>query len=455
MLLPLNSKVNSLFDEGTSLIIVPDLVLMLLRLLLLLCVLLLKSSSSLPTEGKSMTLTCEVHTSLQKPRVQFQFCFFRDNGALTSTCNSSSKLEILAMRTSDSGSYWCEAKPANGKVIRSSRLQIRVHRVPVSDVSLETQPPGGQVAEGEKLVLVCSVTRGTGDITFVWYKVNTGLQLGTKTQRSLTAEFEILMVKESDAEQYYCTADNGYIPQSSGLVSVTVRIPVSRPVLTLRTAGAQVMVGDVVELHCEAQRGSPPILYQFYHKDVILGSSWASSEGGSSFNLSLAADHSGNYSCEAGNSLGTQHSEAVLLNVTVPPENSKRLLTSGSIAGLLSILSTITVLLLFCYWIKRKIGRQPARISPRSPPSPLPQHSTYLNSPSPVPLQPVYENVNLVSGNDVYSLVYSVQQEQGSAPEPSRTFTDEKVSLPIYSKLKKATIAAVDYSDHEDYEDAM
>ncbi|KAM6217197.1 Fc receptor-like protein 1 [Rhynchocyon petersi] len=298
-----------------------------------------------------MTLTCEVYSIPNTTERQRKLCFFRGSERLGSACSSASELQIRTMWTTDSGSYWCQAESTDGRVTRSKNLQIHVQRIPVSDVRLETQPPGGQVTEGKKLVLVCSVAKGTGDITFFWYKGTMGLELATRTQRSLTAELEILPVKESDAEQYYCAADNGYKPRLSGLVSITVRVPVSRPVLTLRPAGTQVVVGDVVELHCEAQRGSPPIFYTFYHKDIIMGSSWASSRKGASFNISLTEEHSGNYSCEAGNSLGTQSSEAVLLNITV----------------------------------------------------------------------------NLVSGNDVYSLVYSIQQEQESAAEPSRTFTEEKV----------------------------
>lgn len=121
------------------------------------------------------------------------------------------------------------------KVLRSWRSQINVHRVPVADVSLETQPPGGQVMEGDRLVLICSVAMGTGDITFIWYKGAIGLNLQTKTQRSLTAEYEIPTARESDAEQYYCVAENGYGPRPSGLVSITVRSkfhypPFSQPV---------------------------------------------------------------------------------------------------------------------------------------------------------------------------------------------------------------------------------
>ncbi|XP_042637835.1 Fc receptor-like protein 1 [Orycteropus afer afer] len=428
---------------------------MLLRLLLLICAplcepteLFLKPSPSQTIEGNSMTLTCEIQPRLQTSKAQLQFCFFKDNGALKSGWNSSPELRILAMWTKDSGSYWCEAKTAKATTtIRSRRLWIQVQRVPVSDVSLETQPPGGHVTEGKKLVLVCSVAKGTGNITFLWYKGAMGLKLGTKTKHALTAEFEILTARENDTEQYYCAANNGFGLSLSGLVSITVRIPVSRPVLTLRTTGAQAVVGDMVELHCEAQRGSPPVLYQFYLKDVTLGSSWASSTGGASFNLSLTAERSGNYSCEASNGLEAQHSEAVPLIITVPTENRRDLLTSGVIEGLLGILGPTTFVLLFCYCLKRKIGRRSARESLRSTSSPLPQDSTYLNSPTPVPLQPVYGNVNTLSGDDIYSLVYSTQLEQESPAEPPRTLSKDKVSLPIYSKLKKITVIDMDYDD--------
>ncbi|XP_073883099.1 Fc receptor-like protein 1 isoform X10 [Macaca fascicularis] len=388
---------------------------MLPRLLLLICAplcepagLLLIVSPSHPTEGSPVNLTCKM-PSLQSSDAQFQFCFFRDDQALGPGWSSSPKLQIANMWKEDSGSYWCEAQTMASKVLRSWRSQINVHRVPVADVSLETQPPGGQVMEGDRLVLICSVAMGTGDITFLWYKGAIGLNLQTKTQRSLTAEYEIPTARESDAEQYYCVAENGYGPRPSGLVSITVRIPVSRPILMVRAPRAQAVVGDVLKLHCEALRGSHPILYWFYHEDVILGSSSAPSGGGASFNLSLTAEHSGNYSCEANNGLGAQRSEEVTLNFT---------------------------------------GRRSTRDPLRSLPSPVPQEFPYLNSPTPGQLQPTYENVNVVSGRDVYSLVYYNQPEQESAAaETLGTHMEDQVSLDIYSRLRKANITDVDYED--------
>ncbi|XP_021095449.1 Fc receptor-like protein 1 [Heterocephalus glaber] len=401
-------------------------------------------------EGGPMILTCEMWLPPRKPDVQIQFCFFRDVQMLGSGCKSSPELRITTVWNKDSGSYWCQAQIVTLSLTKTSLMsQIHVQRVPVSDVSLETQPPGGQVMEGDKLVLICSVASGTGDITFFWYRGALGSNLETKTQRSLTAEFEIALVQQKDAEQYYCAADNGHGPSLSGLISITVRSPVSRPVLTFRTPRAQTVVGDVVELHCEAPRGSPPILYQLYQEDVILGNSLAPSGGGVSFNLSLTTEHSGNYSCEADNGRPAQRSEVVTLNVTVPIGEASNHLTSGINGRLLGGLGPVIFMALpFGYWLKRKIGRRSAGDPLRSPASPVPQQSNYRNSPDSAQLQTFYENVNAVSGDKVYSLVYHNQQERDPvAVERMETHVENKVSSDIYSRLRRADITDVDYED--------
>ncbi|XP_055218551.2 Fc receptor-like protein 3 isoform X1 [Gorilla gorilla gorilla] len=279
----------------------------------------LRASSSTPIEGSPMTLTCETQLSPQRPDVQLQFSLFRDSQTLGLGWSRSPRLQIPAMWTEDSGSYWCEVETVTHSIKkRSLRSQIRVQRVPVSNVNLEIRPTGGQLIEGENMVLICSVAQGSGTVTFSWHKEGRVRSLGRKTQRSLLAELHVLTVKESDAGRYYCAADNVHSPILSTWIRVTVRIPVSHPVLTFRAPRAHTVVGDLLELHCESLRGSPPILYRFYHEDVTLGNSSAPSGGGASFNLSLTAEHSGNYSCDADNGLGAQHSHGVSLRVTVP-----------------------------------------------------------------------------------------------------------------------------------------
>lgn len=95
--------------------------------------------------------------------------------------------------------------------------------MPVSNVSLEIWAPRGPVIEGGSLVLLCSVAKGTGNITFSWHREATRTSVGRKTQRSLSAELEVPAVQEGDAGRYYCRADNGHDPVQSQLLSVCVR----------------------------------------------------------------------------------------------------------------------------------------------------------------------------------------------------------------------------------------
>uniref|UniRef100_H0WRR1 Ig-like domain-containing protein n=1 Tax=Otolemur garnettii TaxID=30611 RepID=H0WRR1_OTOGA len=279
----------------------------------------LMASSFQPIEGGPLTLTCETQLHPSRSQVQLQFRFFRDSRVLGSGWNNSQQLLVPAVWREDSGSYWCEAETPTHSIRKHSRAsQIHVQRIPVSNVSLETLVPGGQAVEGETLDLLCSVADATGNITFSWHRQTTGARVGKKTQHALTAELRIPAVQESNSGGYYCTADNGYGPIQSKAVTVPVRVPASHPILTLRAPRAQTVVGDKVELHCEALRGSPPILYQLYHEDVTLGNGSAPSGGGVSFFLTLTTNHSGYYFCEANNGLGPQRSQRVSLNVTVP-----------------------------------------------------------------------------------------------------------------------------------------
>ncbi|XP_053064930.1 Fc receptor-like protein 2 isoform X14 [Acinonyx jubatus] len=175
-------------------------------------------------EGNPVTLTCETKLSPQRSDAQLRFCFFRDGRALGSGWSSSPELRVPVMWSGDSGSYWCEAETVTPSVRKQSlQSQIHMRRVPVSNVSLEMRAPRGQVIEGRNLVLLCSVTEGTGNITFSWHREATGTSVGKKTQRSLSVELEVPAVQERDAGRYYCRADNGHGPIQSKVLSILVR----------------------------------------------------------------------------------------------------------------------------------------------------------------------------------------------------------------------------------------
>ncbi|XP_036612156.1 Fc receptor-like protein 4 [Trichosurus vulpecula] len=182
----------------------------------------LQTTTSEPTEGTSVTLRCETQLPPQRSDTKLHFSFFRDGRVIASGWKKSQVLP--AIWREDSGSYWCEAKAMTQNIQKqSNRMKISVKSNPISGIIMETQPSGGQVSEGEKLVLICSIAQGTGNITFSWHREGINTSLGEKTRRSLKEKFVLSAVNESDAGKYYCTANNGISTFSSQRVNVTVQ----------------------------------------------------------------------------------------------------------------------------------------------------------------------------------------------------------------------------------------
>ncbi|XP_046505449.1 Fc receptor-like protein 5, partial [Equus quagga] len=227
----------------------------------------LRANSSWPTEGESVTLTCEIQLPPQRSDVRLQFCFFKDGQILGPGWSSSPEFQINTIWREDSGSYWCKAQTVTSRVWKQSRTsQIYTRRV-VANVQMHTRPALELVFAGQELVLICSVDGVPGPVRILWYKTSNKKPMKAKIQNSLNEEFKISMVKKRDAGEYYCEANNGRLSFRSKPVTINVKVPVSPPGLTLSPPGDRAPEGDVVTLQCKAQRGSLPIQYQFFRED--------------------------------------------------------------------------------------------------------------------------------------------------------------------------------------------
>ncbi|NXJ39726.1 FCRL2 protein, partial [Ciconia maguari] len=117
-----------------------------------------------------------------------------------------------------SGRYWCKA--IVGQFFptwkESALATVVVQGVPVSGVSLEVQPPGGHVVEGDSLVLGCLVAAGTGPLSFSWHRQGSAAPLATGPRYKLRA------VQHQDSGCYHCTATNGGTMANSPPLWVTV-----------------------------------------------------------------------------------------------------------------------------------------------------------------------------------------------------------------------------------------
>ncbi|XP_044530957.1 Fc receptor-like protein 2 [Gracilinanus agilis] len=424
----------------------------------------LKATTSQPTEGTSVTLSCETQLPSQRSDTKLHFSFFRDGRVITSSWKNSQVLQIPVIWREDSGSYWCEAKAVTQDVYRQSKhLKIQVKRIPLAGILLETQPSETQVIEGEKLILICSVAEGTGNITFCWLKDDTKECIKRRTQHSLKDELVLSMMTKSDEGEYHCIANNNISTIASNSVAITVIIPVAQPLLTLSAIGMQAIAGDVVEFRCEALRGSAPIFYQFYHKDLILKKILAPFGGAASFNLSVTPEHSGNYFCKANNSFNSQRSEMLSLSISDPKK--RNLLIMGITVSLLGIMVIAAIALLVYFKFQRKSGGSSAPEPSRDPPVTHLQESGHLKSTTPMELQPVYTNVTPFIEDVIYSEVWSINQgrldtanNSESPPEKmdfSVLYSDVKTYSPSNSTRNNKNMDRNHEDDTENYENIL
>ncbi|NXR43503.1 FCRL2 protein, partial [Zosterops hypoxanthus] len=87
---------------------------------------------------------------------------------------------------------------------------------PLSGVSMWAQPPGGQVALGDRLVLSCAVAARTGPLSFSWHQVGSWAPVVTGPR------LELHHTGDNDSGHYHCRVSNGDSMAESVPLNVTV-----------------------------------------------------------------------------------------------------------------------------------------------------------------------------------------------------------------------------------------
>ncbi|XP_066062582.1 Fc receptor-like protein 3 [Chamaea fasciata] len=243
-------------------------------------------------EGSLLNLSCLSSPSPLRPPAPLLHLFYRD-GQLVGGPQVSSQLLVPAVGVSYSGNYSCQVRSEGGGVRKSSaRLRVMVRRVPLSGVFVSAQPPGGQVALGDRLVLSCAVAAGTGPRSFTWHRGDLGTPLGTGPC------LELQHVEDNDSGQYQCRVSDGDSVAESVPLNVTVLVPVANATITPGPLSHQVHAGDPVTLRCSVQVGSAPVTFTWLHNGQEVAQ-------GSVLELgNVTVGHSGTYQCVATNQLG-------------------------------------------------------------------------------------------------------------------------------------------------------
>ncbi|XP_030043362.1 Fc receptor-like protein 3 isoform X2 [Microcaecilia unicolor] len=282
----------------------------------------IKPSTS-PVEGSSIFLTCKTELMVQKPGPNLRFSFYKD--LRTSLIKTDSPEYIIrTAQLEDSGAYHCQVEAVTASVMKKSpQSHIHVERIPVSGISLEVQPSGRLVNEGENLLMTCSVATGTGLVTISLCTLDS-YSCVDRSELFLQREtFSVNVSEKDNGNSFYCMASNDKqtTPIKSGPLQISVRLRVSQPVLRFDMDNHRAVVGDSVVMVCESLRGSPPIRFQFYHGQRLLGSLEVNQTGPGNLSITVASEaDAGTYSCDAKNDISSsiQRSKAVNLSVLVP-----------------------------------------------------------------------------------------------------------------------------------------
>ncbi|TRZ08941.1 hypothetical protein HGM15179_018164, partial [Zosterops borbonicus] len=245
-----------------------------------------------PIEGSPLNLSCLSTPSPLRPQAHLQYLFYLD-GRLLGVPQGSPQLLVPSVGVSHSGNYHCQVRSELGTVRKSSaRLRVTVRRVPVSGVSLSAQPPGGQVALGDRLVLSCAVAMGTGPLSFAWHRGDLGTPLGT------SPHLELPHVGDNDSGHYHCRVSDGDSVAESVPLNVTVLVPAANATITPGPLSHQVHTGDPVTLRCSVQVGSAPVTFIWLHNGKVVARGAILELG------DVDVGHSGTYQCVATNQLG-------------------------------------------------------------------------------------------------------------------------------------------------------
>ncbi|XP_031362788.2 Fc receptor-like protein 2 [Lonchura striata] len=313
-----------------------------------------------PTEGSPLALSCLSTPSPLRPRVPLLHVFYRD-GQVVGGPQGSPQLLLPAVGVSHSGNYSCEVRSKGGTVRKSSaRLHISVHSVPPSGMSLLVQPPGGQVALGDSLVLSCAVASGTGPLSFSWHREGSGALLG------IGPRLELWHVGDNDSGQYWCRVSNGDSVAESDPLNVTVVVPVANATISLSPLAHQVHAGDPVTLRCSVQVGSVPVTFTWLHNGQEVA------QGPLLELRDVDVGHSGTYQCVATNQLG-QDGHRVFralspeLALEVTPRGHRNTVAAGVGGALLFLVLLTGVIVAWHRWHRVATRKH----QERSPPDPL------------------------------------------------------------------------------------
>ncbi|XP_067355808.1 carcinoembryonic antigen-related cell adhesion molecule 5-like [Channa argus] len=261
------------------------------------------SPSAEIVEGSSVTLTC---SSDANPAANYTW--YKNKGNLNvQPLNQEPQLVFVSIHSSDSGQYYCEAENKLGRN-KSEDINLNVKYTPkLPSVSVS---PSAEIVEGSSVTLTCSSDANPA-ANYTWYK-----NKGNLNVQPLNHEPNLVFVsiQSSDSGQYYCEAENKLGRNKSEDINLNVKYAPKLPSVSV-SPSAEIAEGSSVTLTCSSD-ANPAANYTWYKENED-----SPKASGQIFTIpDIRPEHSGNYSCEAQNTIGRQNSTLCFIALADPPQ---------------------------------------------------------------------------------------------------------------------------------------
>ncbi|KAL6482243.1 hypothetical protein MHYP_G00103230 [Metynnis hypsauchen] len=238
-------------------------------------------------EGSSVNLTC---SSDGNPPVK-NYTWFKGSTPV----GEGKTYSIPKIRSEDSGEYTCQSRNDHGER-RSNAVKINV-LYPPKRVSVSISP-SGEIVEGSSMNLTCKSDANPPVKNYTWFKGSTSLGEGeTYSIPNITSEY---------SGQYTCQSRNDLGERRSNAVKINVLYPPKNVSVSISPSG-EIVEGSSVTLTCSSD-ANPPVKNYTWLKE---GGTSPVGSGQNYSIISITADHSGLYYCEAQNDHGALRSAGV------------------------------------------------------------------------------------------------------------------------------------------------
>ncbi|XP_035236655.1 basement membrane-specific heparan sulfate proteoglycan core protein-like isoform X3 [Anguilla anguilla] len=264
--------------------------------------------------GESASFRCRVHAGAQPVRLEWKLPNNQPLPDNVKVSRDGTEMTVTNAQSSNQGTYRCVASNVFG--ITQSIISLRVRESPKAVVT----PQGVvRVRVGEPINLEC---QGSGEPRPVvnWHRVDSGRRtvLTSPVPMDSNAVLQVLAARPEDSGTYSCTVQNS---EGTTEVRVEVRVEGGEQVATAPRASVAepllvVEEGKTATLRCQAHGVPTPTITWSKLRSPL---PWRHRVANNSLILpGVGRQDSGQYICNATNSLGTSE-VTVMLDVETPP----------------------------------------------------------------------------------------------------------------------------------------